>query len=111
MTRPVYELKAALFKALGHPVRIRVLEVLREGEASVATIAGEVGVGGSTLSQHLTTLRGAGVVGSRRDGAAVIYRATDPRVFELLAVGRAILTTSLEGNRELLDDLARMSAE
>lgn len=111
MTRPVYELKAELFKTLGHPVRIRILEVLRAGESNVADIATAVGVGGSTLSQHLTTLRRSGVVGSHRDGSLVIYRVTDPRVFQLLEVGRQILTTSLESDQEMLADLGRMSYE
>ncbi|MEX1164944.1 MAG: metalloregulator ArsR/SmtB family transcription factor [Nitriliruptor sp.] len=111
MTRPVYELKAELFKTLGHPVRIRVLEVLRAGASNVADIAEAVGVGGSTLSQHLTTLRRSGVVDSHRDGSTVIYQVTVPRVFELLEVGRQILTTSLENDQEVLADLGRMSYE
>lgn len=111
MSRPVYELKAELFKTLGHPVRIRILEVLRTGESNVADVAEAVGVGGSTLSQHLSTLRRSGVVESQRDGSLVIYRVTDPRVFQLLEVGRQILTTALESNQELLADLGRMSNE
>jgi len=111
VTRPVYELKAELFKTLGHPVRIRILEVLRAGESNVADIAEVVGVGGSTLSQHLTTLRRSGVVESHREGSLVIYRITDPRVFQLLEVGRQILTTSLENDQELLADLGRMRYE
>lgn len=106
MTRPVYELKAELFKTLGHPVRIRVLEVLGNGETNVSGIAEAVGVSGSTLSQHLATLRRAGVIASERDGSQVIYRVVDPRVFQLLRTGREMLTTSLEGTKELLDDLA-----
>lgn len=108
MTRPVYELKAEFFKTLGHPARIRILEVLRDGEASVADIADAVGVSGSTLSQHLATLRRADVISSRRDGSQVIYQVVDPRVFRLLQIGRQILTTTLEGSRELLDDLAQL---
>jgi DNA-binding transcriptional ArsR family regulator len=108
VTRPVYELKAELFKTLGHPARIRILEVLRDGEANVADIADAVGVSGSTLSQHLATLRRADVISSRRDGSQVIYQVVDPRVFQLLLIGREILTTTLEGSRELLNDLAQL---
>ena len=109
MTRPVYELKAELFKTLGHPLRIRILEVLRAGQSNVADIAEAVGVSGSTLSQHLGTLRRSEVVESHRDGSLVIYRVTDPRVFQLLEVGRQILTTSLEHGQEVLADLGRMN--
>ena len=111
MTRPVYELKAELFKTLGHPIRIRVLEVLSQGESNVADIARAVGVGGSTLSQHLSTLRRSGVVESHRNGSLVIYQVSDPRVFQLLRIGRAILTTSLEGHRAALADLEQMALE
>jgi DNA-binding transcriptional ArsR family regulator len=109
VTRPVYELKAELFKTLGHPIRIRVLEVLRHGESTVTDIAQAVGVTGSTLSQHLTTLRRSRMVESHRQGSQVIYQVTDPRVFQLLEVGRQILTSSLEGDRELLSDLQATS--
>jgi DNA-binding transcriptional ArsR family regulator len=111
MTRPVYELKAEFFKTLGHPVRIRILEVLRDGEASVADIADGVGVGGSTLSQHLATLRRADVITARRDGSQVIHRVTDPRVFQLLQTGREILTSTLEGSQEVLADLAQLRSD
>ena len=108
MPRPVYELKADLFRTLGHPVRIRILEVLRAGEANVGDIAAAVGVGGSTLSQHLATLRRADIVTSRRDGSQLHYTVVDPRVFQLLETGRQMLTTTLEGNQEVLADLEQL---
>lgn len=104
----MYELKAELFRTLGHPARIRVLEVLRDGEATVGDIAEAVGVSGSTLSQHLAALRRADVVTSRRDGSHLHYAVVDPRVFDLLETGRGMLTTSLEGNREVLADLEQL---
>ncbi len=106
MPRPVHELKAEFFKTLGHPARIRILEVLRDGPASVADIADAIGVSGSTLSQHLATLRRSDVLASERQASSVIYTVVDPRVFTLLEIGRAMLTTSLEGSQELLADLA-----
>lgn len=111
MPRPVYELKAEFFRTLGHPARIRILEMLRDGEANVADIAEAVGVSGSTLSQHLASLRRADVVTSRREGSQVIYRVVDPRVFQLLQIGRQILTSSLEGSQEVLADLEQLTVE
>lgn len=108
MSRPVYELKAELFKTLGHPVRIRVLEVLREGPASVADVAQAVGASGSTLTQHLNTLRRSGLVESQRQGSQVICTVADPRVFQLLEVGRAVLTGRLESSGEALTELRQM---
>jgi ArsR family transcriptional regulator len=112
MTRPVYELKADFFKTLGHPVRIRILEVLQQvGECGVTDISDAVGVGGSTLSQHLATLRRADVVSSRREGSQVLYQVVDTRVFKLLQIGRQILTTSLEGSQDVLADLEQLTVD
>ncbi len=109
MSRPVYERKAEFFKTLGHPARIRILEVLREGPASAGQIAEAVGVSGSTLSQHLATLRRSDVISSERQGSSVIHQVVDPRIFSLLEIGRAMLTASLEGSQELLADLEEMA--
>ncbi len=109
MSRPVYERKAEFFKTLGHPARIRILEVLIDGPAHVADIAAAVGVTGSTLSQHLAILRRSDVLSSERHGSMVIYQVVDPRVFSLLEIGRQMLTTSLEGSQELLADLEEMT--
>lgn len=105
MTRPIYEVKAEFFKTLGHPARIRVLEVLRDGERPVSELIPEVGIEPSHLSQQLAVLRRANLVRSRKVGSSVLYSVSDPRVFELLEVAKAILTGSLAEARELLDEL------
>lgn len=105
MTRPVYEVKAEFFKTLGHPARIRVLEVLRDGELPVNEMIPLVGIEPSHLSQQLAILRRANVVRSRREGGSVIYDVVDPRTFQLLEVAKAILTGSLTETRELLEEL------
>ena len=104
-SRPLYQLKAEFFKSLGHPVRIRVLELLSEREQAVAELLPEVGVEAANLSQQLAVLRRAGLVTARREGSTVYYRLTSPQVAELLAVARTILTTVLAGQAELLADL------
>jgi DNA-binding transcriptional ArsR family regulator len=103
--RPIYQVKADFFKTLGHPARIRVLELLREGEQTVAQLIPEVGLEPSHLSQQLSILRRAGVLESRKIGSSVVYSVTDARIFELLAVAKAILTTSLAGSQDLLVEL------
>ena len=105
MTRPIYQVKAEFFKTLGHPARIRILEVLREGERPVSELIPEVGIEPSHLSQQLAILRRANLVRSRKVGPSVLYSVPDPRVFELLEVAKAILTTSLTETRELLEEL------
>ncbi|NKQ52474.1 helix-turn-helix transcriptional regulator [Amycolatopsis sp. K13G38] len=105
MSRPLYQLKAEFFKTLGHPARIRVLELLSEREHSVAEMLPEVGIEPANLSQQLAVLRRTGLVTTRKEGSSVFYSLTSPHVAELLAVARKILTGVLSGQAELLDDL------
>ena len=105
LSRPVSEVKAELFKALGHPARIRVLEVLSEGEHSVSAMQPLVGIESSHLSQQLGILRRAGLVTSRKEGVSVIYSLADPLLAELLAVAKRLLIASLHQTEGLLADL------
>lgn len=105
MTRPIYQVKAEFFKTLGHPARIRILEVLRDGERAVSELIPEVGIEPSHLSQQLAVLRRANLVRSRKDGASVLYTVSEPRVFDLLETAKAILTTSLTETKDLLEEL------
>ena len=98
-------MKAEFFKTLGHPARIRILEVLRDGERPVSELIPEVGIEPSHLSQQLAILRRANVVRSRKDGSSVLYSVTEPRLFQLLELAKAILTSSLTQTRELLEEL------
>jgi len=104
-TTPIYQVKAEFFKTLGHPARIRVLEVLRDGERSVGELVPAVGIEASHLSQQLAVLRRANLVQTRREGTSVLYSVGDPMIFELLDVARQILTSSLDNTRALLAEL------
>ncbi|HEY5018020.1 MAG TPA: metalloregulator ArsR/SmtB family transcription factor [Streptosporangiaceae bacterium] len=105
MSTPLYQLKAEFFKTLGHPARIRVLELLSERDYVVAEMLPEVGLEPAHLSQQLAVLRRAGLVTSRKEGSSVCYSLANSHVVELLAVARLILTEVLSGQAELLDDL------
>lgn len=105
MTAPHVQMKADLFKAMGNPVRIRVLELLSEREWAVGEMTTELGVGASGLSQHLAVLRGAGLVQARRAASTVYYSLTTPRVADLLAVGRQLRADLLSQQIEVLSDL------
>ena len=104
--RPLSELKAELFKALGHPARVRVLEVLVEDEHTVSELQPLVGIESSHLSQQLAVLRRAGLVVTRREGSSIHYALRDPLVADLLAVAKQLLLASLAETRELLSGLA-----
>lgn len=102
---PISEIKAELFKALAHPARVRVLELLSEGERTVGELQPLVGIESSHLSQQLGVLRRARLVVTRKAGAAVYYSIRDPDLVELLAVAKRILITSLSETEDLLADL------
>ena len=105
MQRPISEIKAELFRALAHPARIRVLEVLAGGERSVGELVPLVGVEAPHLSQQLAVLRRAGVVMTNKVGNSVIYALRDPEVAELLAVAKRYLIKELTRSTELLAGL------
>ncbi|PFG20083.1 ArsR/SmtB family transcription factor [Serinibacter salmoneus] len=102
--RPIYELKANLFKGLSHPLRIRILELLSAAsEVSVADLLSETALEPSHLSQHLAVLRRYQLVLSERRGSHVFYRLTHPETAEMLAVARRLLLHLLD------DDAAHLS--
>jgi len=102
VTAPIYQVKADFFKTLGHPARIRVLEVLREGDRAVSELIPEVGIESSHLSQQLGIMRRANLVQARKEGASVVYSVANPMLFELLDIAKQILTSSLADTRDLL---------
>jgi DNA-binding transcriptional ArsR family regulator len=102
---PVHEAKATLFRVLGHPARVRILELLREGERSVGALQAELDLDSGGTSQHLAALRRIGLVASRRDGTSVYYRVEDESVFDLLAAGRTIISRRLATEQSLLHEL------
>lgn len=104
-TGPLHEVKANLFRVVGHPARVHILELLRAGERSVGALQAELGLDSGGTSQHLAALRRIGLVESRREGTSVYYRVDDARVFDLLATGRALITRQLTEQQSILQDL------
>jgi DNA-binding transcriptional ArsR family regulator len=101
--RPLYEVKAGLFKGLAHPIRIRILEVLSSGpEASVSELLTATGLEASHLSQHLAVLRRNQLVVGERRASQVYYRLAYPQVADLLRVARALLGEILESTQRQL---------
>jgi len=105
VTTPIQQVKAEFFKTLAHPARIRILEVLRDGERSVGELVPAVGIEASHLSQQLAVLRRANLVQTRKEGTSVLYSVGNPMIFDLLDVARRILTSSLDETRALLAEL------
>jgi DNA-binding transcriptional ArsR family regulator len=103
--RPIAEAKADLFKAMGHPARVRVLEVLAARDSTIGELAAETGLELSHLSQQVAVLRRAGLVDSRRVKNTVVCSLRDPRTSQLLVVARQLLSDNLRGAQQLLDAL------
>lgn len=97
--------KAAFFKALAHPLRIRILDALRDGEVGVNELSARLGVEQSHLSQQLAVLRSRNVVVGRKDGNSVFYSVGDPQIFKLLDVAKTIFNNHLVDVKDLLSQL------
>ena len=98
----IRQFKAEFFKALAHPMRIRILELLHHGPLSVGQLQEQIGAPVSSISQQLAVLRSRNIVSTERRGTTVIYAVRDPDLFELLDVARRIFNGHLADTIDLL---------
>lgn len=99
------QFKAEFFKALSHPLRIRIIDELRHGEVGVNVLSTRLDTEQSTLSQQLAVLRNRNLVTARKDGLNVLYSVRDPEIFRLLDVAKKIFNKQLVGVRNMLSQL------
>jgi ArsR family transcriptional regulator len=102
---PLYQAKAEFFRTLGHPARIRVLELLQDGPTPVRTLLEELEIEPSSLSQQLAVLRRSGLVTATREGNTVVYTLSTPDVADLLRAARRILSEMISDQGTLLAQL------
>ncbi|HEY8728222.1 MAG TPA: metalloregulator ArsR/SmtB family transcription factor [Acidothermaceae bacterium] len=102
---PLYQAKAEFFRTLGHPVRIRVLELLADGPKPVHALLADLGIEASSLSQQLAVLRRAGIVTATRESTTVVYAMAGPDIAELMLAARRFLTGMLADQQDLLAEL------
>ena len=100
------EFKAEFFKALAHPLRISILDTLRDGRRTVNEIGALLQVEPSNASQQLAVLRRKNILVARKEGASVYYSVADPAVFRLLDAAREIFNRQLAGVRSILEEIA-----
>jgi Predicted transcriptional regulators len=105
MARSIQHFKADFFKALAHPLRIRILEILCEGDRSVNEIQNLLRSEGSTVSQQLAVLRNKNVVYGVKEGTTVVYSLRDPLIKDLLQVARQIFDNHLIDQIQLLEEI------
>jgi DNA-binding transcriptional ArsR family regulator len=100
--RPLAEAKADLFKALAHPARIRVLELLAEQDRTIGELADGIGLELSHLSQQVAVLKRAGLVESHRLRSNVVCTLRHPQTAALLSVAREMISANFRHSGELL---------
>lgn len=105
MAARLAEFKAEFFKALANPLRIRILDCLRDGAKAVNEISNLLGVGATNISQQLAILRAKNLVSANKTGSNVFYEVRDPRIFKLLDVAREIFGQQLVEVRQTLREL------
>jgi DNA-binding transcriptional ArsR family regulator len=105
MPIPLYQAKAEFFRTLGHPARIRVLELLSEREHAVHELLDQIDIEPSNLSQQLAVLRRGGLVAQHRNGSEVVYSISVPAVRDLLVAARTILLGILAEQESLRVEL------
>jgi DNA-binding transcriptional ArsR family regulator len=103
---PIHNVKADFFAALGHPARVRILELLRDGDKTVGELQAALDLDSSSTSQHLAALRRRGLVDNCKEGTTVHYSVHDPRVFQLLEIARQIISASLAESVALFEELS-----
>ncbi len=105
MRQKLSNFKADFFKALAHPLRISILDALREGELTVNEISQKFAVEAANASQQLAVLRHKNIVTARKEGSSVYYSVTDPAVFKLLDAAKDIFSHHLVGVRSILEEM------
>lgn len=106
-TEDLQAFKAAFFRALAHPVRIQILEILVRGERSVQELQETLGVDQPVVSQQLAVLRATNIVSGKKEGVSVRYTVRDPLIGKLLETARQIFNNHLVGTQDLLKELQR----
>jgi len=99
----LYEREAEFFQALGHPLRLRIIGLLRGGGRCACELVPELGVDQSTVVRHLLTLKRAGILKTRKEGVRVIYELADERVLRLLELASEVITDSTREQLEVLE--------
>ncbi|AIE60354.1 ArsR/SmtB family transcription factor [Bacillus methanolicus] len=105
MNLELQQFKADFFKALAHPLRIRILELLAEGEKNVNELQTLIGTEGSAVSQQLSVLRSKNIVNGTKDGNRVLYSLRDPMIIDLLNIARQIFNNHLIDTISMLDKI------
>ena len=104
-TEKLYKMKADVFAALAHPIRLAIVDFLQDDEQCVCDVAEHVGAERSNVSRHLAVLLRAGIVAHRKDGLRMLYRLRCPCAVEFMACVTKVLREQIEANNAVLERL------
>ncbi len=107
MEEIIYKIKADFLRTLSHPVRLKVIEILKGGEQSVGSLVKKTGVEQSSLSRHLIALRDAGVLKSRQERTMVFYAIKDHDIFLILRPIAVMLRKKFRESEQILSTLGK----
>lgn len=107
MEELAYKIKADFLKALAHPLRLQIIEFLKNGEQNVGTIAKKIGIPQSSLSRHLLALREAGILKSRQQGTIIYYGIEDKGILQVLRPVAELLRKKLRKTATVLNSLGK----
>ena len=110
MPQQLAQFKAEFFKALAHPIRIRILDCLRHGEKGVNELSELLGIEPANVSQQLAILRIRNIVVGRKSASKVFYSVSDPTLFRLLDVAKEIFNNHLVGVRDMLQEMEEITS-
>lgn len=100
----IFDLQAELCTAMGHPVRVQIVHLLREGPRRVNDIAKGLGIGQATISRHLAVLRNVGILSSQRQGTDMIYQISNPKITDICESMRKVLAERESQRSEILQN-------
>ena len=104
-TRKLYEMKAEIFAAVGHPIRLAIIDFLKDGEKCVCDIARQAGAERSNVSRHLAVMLKAGLVEHRKDGLKMMYSLKTPCIMEFLSCVTNVLRRQMKEAQAMLTKL------
>ncbi len=110
LLQKIFEMQCDICKALGHPLRIAIVDRLKDEEAAAADLIAEMGISKANLSKHMALLAHGGIVESRREGRQIFYRLTDPEIHRACTIMRSILYRRLKQGEKLASAISSVEA-
>jgi len=110
LLQKIFEMQCEICKALGHPLRLAIVDRLKDEETSASDLIAELGLSKANLSKHMALLTHGGIVESRREGRLVFYRLTDPEIHQACAIMRSILYRRLKEGEKLASAIHSVEA-